>query len=68
MMLTEQQIKRQDFVDNSIFELLQKLNMSGNEIEWDIEIIADIREQIRFWLVDNLQLSDEMTFYPYIEE
>ncbi len=40
MELTNKQIKRQDFVDNRIFELIQKLNPSQIEINWDIEIIG----------------------------
>ena len=38
--LTEKQIKRQDFVDNEIFELIQRLAPSA-KIDWDIEMIAD---------------------------
>lgn len=30
------QIKRQDFVDNQIFKLVNRLIPSGKEIEWDI--------------------------------
>ena len=33
---TEDQIKRQDFVDNEIYDLVKRLNPSKREIEWDI--------------------------------
>lgn len=64
--LSESQLKRQDFVDNAIYELLNKLNPSQEEIEWDIEIIGDIRDVVCHWLVESLATTDEMTFYPYI--
>ena len=66
--LTNEQIKRQDFVDNRIFELIQELNPSQTEIDWDIEVIADVRETIRIWLVEDLKITDEMSFYAYLEE
>jgi len=34
--LTKQQIKRQDFVDNEVFELVQRLAQSA-KIKWDYE-------------------------------
>lgn len=66
--LTDEQIKRQDFVDNKIFELIQELNPSQTEIDWDIEMISDVREVIRIWLVEDFKLTDEMSFYAYLEE
>lgn len=68
MELTDEQIKRQDFVDNRIFELIEDLNPSQTEIDWDIEVMANIRETIRIWLVEDLKVTDEMSFYPYLEE
>ena len=50
--LSEEQMKRQDFVDNQIYDLVKRLNPSRREIEWDIEMIADIRDTIQHWLVD----------------
>ena len=38
--VTEDQIKRQDFVDNEIFDLVKQLVPSEREIDWDIEMIA----------------------------
>lgn len=66
--LTDKQIKRQDFVDNQIFELIQELNPYQTEIDWNIEMISDIREIIRIWLVEDLKVTDEMSFYAYTEE
>jgi hypothetical protein len=34
--LSEDQIKRQDFVDNQIYDLVKRLDPSTREIEWDI--------------------------------
>lgn len=66
--LTKRQIERQDSVDNCIFEMVQRLNPSDRQIEWDIEMIGGIRDLIEGWLVRHLQITDAMTFYPYIEE
>jgi hypothetical protein len=40
---SEDQIRRQDFVDNRIYDLVRRLIPSTREIEWDMEMIADIR-------------------------
>ena len=52
MELTAQQIERQDFVDNAIFELTNELIPSKKEMEWDIEIISEIRDAIQSQLVE----------------
>ena len=62
--LTEDQIKRQDFVDNEIYDLVKRLIPSRGEIEWDIEMIGDIRDTIQHWLVDRNKIVDELEFYP----
>lgn len=66
--LSQLQLERQDFVDNAIYGLLTELNPSATALPWNIEMIADIRERSRYWLVEQFQLSSEMSFYPYIEE
>ena len=38
---TEDQVKRQDFVDNEIYDLLKQFVPSTKEIEWNIEMIGD---------------------------
>lgn len=65
--LTEDQIRRQDFVDDSIFELIQSINPTGKIIDWDIEMIGEVRDVFRHWIVDRLKITDEQTFYPYLE-
>lgn len=65
--LTNKQIARQDFVDNQIFELIQGLAPSVRKVEWDIEMIGEVRESIRKWVVEELKISDEMRFYPYLK-
>lgn len=65
--LTKQQIERWDFVDNQIFELMQKLLPPSKQIDWDIEIIAMIRDAIRVEIVNERKLMNEMQFYPYLK-
>jgi len=67
MELTKKQIERQDFVDNSIFALLQIVNTTDKGIDWDIEIIGSIREVIQDNIIHKIGCS-EQEFYPYIEE
>ena len=61
---TEDQIKRQDFVDNQIYDLVKRLVPSKREIEWDIEMIGHIRDTIQRWLVDRYKIVEELEFYP----
>ncbi len=61
---TEGQIKRQDFVDNQVYDLVKRLNPSKREIEWDVEMIGDTRDTIQHWLVDKYKILDELEFYP----
>jgi hypothetical protein len=63
---TSREINRQDFVDNEIFQLIQQVNPTSDEIDWDIEMIADVRDVVQHWLVKNLELCNKQTFYPYI--
>ena len=63
--ITERQkIEKWDFVDNSIFELLETLNPSKKEIKWDIKPISEIREVVINLFVDELKLCTEDDFYP----
>ena len=62
--LSEGQLKRQDFVDNEIYDLVKRLIPSTKEIDWDIEMIADIRDTIQHWLVDKHKIVDELEYYP----
>lgn len=65
--LTVVQIERQDFVDNAVFNLISSVNPSNKQLNWDIEMIGDVRDLIRYWLTDRLKSCDEMTFYPYLD-
>ena len=62
--LSDEQLRRQDFVDNGIFDLVKRLIPSTREIEWNIEMIGDIRDTIQHWLVDRYKIVDELEFYP----
>ena len=67
MELTDQQISRQDFVDNAIYDLINELIPSDKEMEWDIEVIGEVRDVIQAMLVGR-GICTEQEFYPYIEE
>lgn len=65
--LTAEQIKRQDSVDNAIYQLIREINPVDKEIAWDIEMIGDVRDVVREWMVERLKISDEQNFYPWLE-
>ncbi len=67
MELTDQQIARQDFVDNAIYDLINELIPSDKEMEWNIEVISEVRDAIQTMLVGRC-ICTEQEFYPYIEE
>ena len=60
--LSENQIKRQGFVDNQIYDLVERLIPSTGEMKWNIEMIGDIRDTIQHWLVDKYKIVDELEF------
>jgi hypothetical protein len=62
--LTSSQISRQDFVDGTIFEMIQSLNPTTQPIEWNIEMIGSIRDRVENWIVDRLELCSDREFYP----
>ena len=66
--LTEEQIKRQDSVDNAIYQLIREINPVDKEIAWDIEMIGEIRDVVMEWMVERLKITDEQNFYPWLEE
>ena len=67
MELTTQQIERQDIVDNAIFNLINELIPSDNEMEWNIEAIGEIRDAIQSRIVTK-GFCTKQEFYPYITE
>ncbi len=68
MELTQKQLQRQDFVDNEIHYLLEKLNPTDTPIDWNIENIAQIRDTVQEILTERLNLCTETEFYPFLEE
>jgi DNA polymerase sigma len=66
--LSDDQIDRQDAVDNVIFELIQSIHPSTSGIDWNIEMIADIRNCLKEWVVDHYGLCTEQSFYPYMKK
>jgi len=65
--LTSEQIKRQDFVDNAIFDLIKTVNPTEKDINWNIEMIGDVRDVIEDWFVERLEITDEQGFYAWVE-
>jgi hypothetical protein len=68
IILSESQIQRQDIVDNAIFRLVQDINPSPQVIDWDIEMIGNIRDEIEYWLVERLKVCKPEEFYFFQEE
>jgi len=66
--LTEEQIRRQDFVDNEIYQIIQMVNPTDKNIEWDIEMIGAVRDVIRHWIVERMKMTDEQNFYAYLDD
>jgi hypothetical protein len=62
--IEKRKIEQWDFVDNAIFDLIQTLNPSEKEIEWDIKPISEIREVLVNLFVNELKLCTEDDFYP----
>ena len=53
-----------DFVDNTIHEMIIKLNPSTQTLDWDIKPISEIREVLIQYFVKDLQICTEDEFYP----
>jgi hypothetical protein len=66
--LNDEEIRWQDLVDNAVFQLIQDTSPTSTDFPWNIEMIGEIRENVRQWLVERLVICDEMSFYPYIKE
>ena len=65
--LTNKQIERQDFVDNTIYNLLNELIPNEKTIDWNIEYIARVRDTINQIFLEK-NICTEQEFYPYLEE
>ena len=56
-------IERWDFVDNTIFDMLEELNPTGKKLDWDIKPISEIREVIINYF-EEMKICTEDEFYP----
>ncbi len=61
---TPRNIARQDFVDNKIFELVNELLPQHKKIDWDIEVIADVRDAVFSAVSEKVGGLGERKFYP----
>lgn len=50
--LTAEQIKRQDYVDNAIYQLIREINPVDKEIAWDIEMIESGKNKAKQFAVE----------------
>jgi hypothetical protein len=75
--LTKEQIERQDFVDNSILQLLNDLNPNNKTNDttnikiidvFDGMMIGQIRDVIETALTVHYQVCTEQEFYPYLTD
>lgn len=60
--LTNKQLEQMDFVDNTIFDMLKEITRCP-DLEWDIEPISNIRDEIIRKYYPNE--DDEFNFYPF---
>jgi hypothetical protein len=63
---TEQETDRQDRVDNAIFNMVEEITPIGY-MDWDMELIGEIRDVIKEYVVDQKNWMTEQQFYPYRE-
>ena len=64
--LTAEQLDRQDVVDAGCHMLIEELNPTFKEIDWDIEDIGRIRDVVQDIIVNKLKLCIEEEFYPCV--
>ena len=67
MELTDEQIARQDLVDNAIFNLLNEIKPNNVELDWNIELIGNVRDCIQKEFVER-NICSTQEFYPEIAE
>lgn len=48
--------------------MIQSLNPTKQPIEWNIEMIGDIRDTVEDWIVAKLKMCADKEFYPYVED
>ena len=75
--LTRKQLNRQDFVDISIYHLINELvppTFYDKKLDWNINWISNIRISVENILKKELSIETsnldqfDMDFYPYLEE
>ena len=59
---TEEQLRRQDFVDNEIYDLMIRLVPTKKKIKWNIEVIGDVRDTIAHDRLSEAQVESLKTF------
>lgn len=59
----EQKIKRQDYVDNAIYDLMDKLT-GEHGLDWNIDAIGKVRDTIIDVVEEYKYWGDEGEFYP----
>jgi hypothetical protein len=64
--LTAKQISGQDFVDRVILQLVQTVNPTDRSIQWNIEMIGEIRNVIRDCIVG--KMTDEQNLCAYLDD
>ncbi len=60
--LTQAQIDRHDFVDNTIHEMIETL--LGREVEWNMEVLGDIRQIVEEHYCETEE--EKFALYPWI--
>ncbi len=67
MSLTVEQEQQQDLVDNAVHQYL--CDKAGNpDLPWNIEKIAEVREEWQEIICDRLNMTTPFQFYPWILE
>jgi hypothetical protein len=61
--MSKEQIRRQDFVDNAVFDLIRQTNPTKRQITWNIEMIGNIRDSLVSELQKKIGIS-EFEIYP----
>jgi len=61
---SREELAQQDFIDNSIMELINKVNPSPVKIDYDGQIVSKIRNSLIEVFTRDLDLCTERGFYP----
>jgi DNA polymerase sigma len=61
---SKKELDRQDFVDNSIMDLINKLNPTAEEIKYDAHFVSKICLALVDIFTNDLHLCTDREFYP----